>query len=129
MKRIGLAVLAVLLIASVVALYMWNKPHRDVANEEAAFTMASADLADAFAANRSLADSMYLEQAILVSGVISSIEGDSVPTIILPGVVCTMQASEKNTIPEVGTSVKIKGRCVAYDDLFGEVKLDHCTWQ
>ena len=42
------------------------------------------------------------------------------------GIVCTLDSSQKiDDQIYTGSEISIKGRCIGYDDLFEEVRIDH----
>ena len=48
--------------------------------------------------------------------------------IIDHGVTCTLDSTQMiDQYPAVGTRVIIKGRCVGYDELLEEVRIDHVS--
>lgn len=99
------------------------KPARDINSESSAFTVPAHGLAGEYAANMKSADSKYLNQAIEIKGKITEIRDSLI--ILDTKVVCGFDAMPANA--EVNKNITIKGRCIGFDELFGEVKLDQCT--
>lgn len=95
-----------------------NMAHRDVREEKGIGITAQA-IADAYAADEKKADSLYLDKAIEVSGVVSSVsknqQGKTVVALQtndpMAGVRCTLK--EDAEVKE-GSTVKIKGKCSGY---------------
>lgn len=106
-------------IALAVGLYQWNKPHRDVASEEATATYTAEALVAAYAAAGS-GENPLLNQVVLVTGVVSAVDAG---TVTLTGGV----SGSPGLAVERGAQVTIKGRVVSFDEIFGEVRLDNCT--
>lgn len=107
-------------VALAVGIYQWNKPHRDVAAEEATATYTAAALYEAFAATGSGANPL-LNQVVVVTGTVAAADAGS---ITLEGGV----TGAPGLPVEVGAQVTLKGRVVSFDDLINnEVRLDNCT--
>ena len=105
--------------------FMWNKAHRDILAEPAAYEMTAEALHTEFKEDEQKANKKYLDEVILVSGNVEKVDGDSALTLILTGVVCNMYEGADNTLQQ-GEGLKIKGKVTAFDDMFGEVRMDKC---
>ena len=126
MKKIILIVLVVLLaIASGLYFYMY-KNHRDIASEEASFSIAVKDLESEFIQNDSLANKKYLDKTIEVYGKITSMDATTKIIVLDDKMEGTSQQSISQGLT-VGKQVKMKGRFIGYDDLLGEFKMDQVT--
>jgi hypothetical protein len=128
MSKKKLTISAVVVIVGLGALlYIYYgflyKDARNISSEESAFTIGADGLADAYKANTQSADAKYLNKAIEIEGMVTEVR-DSV--MILDSVVfCGFDSMpDKNSINK---KITIKGRCIGFDELFGEVKLDQCT--
>lgn len=115
----GLIILSGLLYGYYGILY---KPVRDISTEESAFKLAAGPLADEYEKNMKTADAKYLNHTVEVNGRVTEIR-DSL-LILDERIVCSF-----DTKPTVGLNkqITIKGRCIGFDELFGEVKFDQCT--
>jgi hypothetical protein len=126
MKKKVLIIAAAILLIVLAGSYIWYgylyKSARDVSGEEAAFTVTAESLTADYQEAQQTADAKYLNKTIAVSGVVTTVS-DSVVTLN-DKVFCGFE--KKMSEPE-GKEVTIKGRCIGYDELFGEVKLDQCT--
>lgn len=106
-------------IAAVTAFYIWNKPHRDVRDEEGLQISASA-IYDSFSTNEQRANAMYLNKVITVTGKVSAVKQNQsgFPVVILQsndgvfGVNCTLKEPANNIA--AGNTVSIKGICTGY---------------
>jgi hypothetical protein len=99
------------------------KPARDISSEQSEFTVPANGLAGEYAANTQTADAKYLNKAIEIEGRVTEVR-DSL--IVLDNkVVCGFDM--KPTAIDRNKNITIKGRCIGFDELFGEVKLDQCT--
>lgn len=126
MKKKVFIITAVVLILVLLGTYVWYgylyKDGRDVSSEEAAYTVTAESLTADYQAAQQTADTKYLNKTIVVSGIVTTV-ADSVVTLN-DKVFCGF---EKQMNEPEGKEVTIKGRCIGYDELFGEVKLDQCT--
>lgn len=120
------------LIGGGIAYYLYNKPHRNVAAEEAAFTVTADEIFDAFEADEQAANAKYLDKVVAVSGPLAEVTvndaGQSVLTItaanaMLGGINATMQDKEAPKV-NIGEPVMVKCRCTGY---LMDVILINCT--
>jgi len=121
-KNILLIALSLILLVMVFFAYRYlNKPHRNIEKETAAFERTAEELGNAFKKDPSTAYATYLDRTVIVSGTVSEIDQNS---LVLGKVVF---ARFENLDPvEKNTFVRIKGRCIGYDDLLEEVKFEQC---
>jgi hypothetical protein len=127
MKKKGIIVLLTVLILGAVAAYIYfgvlYKEGRNISQEQASVALPAKTLVDAYTANQQKADSLYLNKTIEVQGLVTEVK-DSVLTVG-GQVFCGFDnLPDKNSLNK---QVTIKGRCIGFDELFGEVKLDQCT--
>ena len=123
MKKILLILfVAVLAMASGLYFYMY-KDHRDIASEDASFSIAVKDLESEFIQNDSLANKKYLDKTIEVYGKITSMDATTKIIVLDDKMEGTSQQSISQGLT-VGKQVKMKGRFIGYDDLLGEFKMD-----
>lgn len=124
-KAITIVVVAIIVALGAVGFYKGYlyKGARDIGNEEATSIIAADQLVSDYKKDAMAADKKYLNKTIEVKGKITNVS-DSV-AIIDSVVVCGF-----DRLPEKksnGKAATVKGRCIGYDELFGEVKLDQCT--
>jgi len=119
------AAIALLLFCG--AAYLYNgvlyKEARNIEKEEAAHRLAASQLLDAYKRDLSASDQSYLNKTIEVSGKVTQVS-DSLLTLD-SGITCTFSKMLSENI--VGAKVTLKGRCIGFDELMEEVKLDQCT--
>ena len=120
-----LRILIPLFVAGIaVVYYTYNKPHRDFNKSPSQFTVESKKLISFYQNNLKEANSKYLDKIILITGVITDFEKDII--ILDNGIVCTLDSSQKiDDQIYTGSEISIKGRCIGYDDLFEEIRVDH----
>lgn len=132
MKKFLLLALAAAAIGAAVAYYLYNKPHRDIASEDAAFSLTADELFDAFEADEAAANALYLDKVVAVSGTVAEVTensaGQAVITItaanaMLGGVSATMQEAGTSAV-KTGQTVTVKCRCTGY---LMDVILINCT--
>lgn len=122
-KIIGLLIVISLLVGFSVFNYVFHGGERDLATEEALFTVTSKNITAEFAANVPVATKKYSDKAIAVSGIVTSVT-DSIVTIDNT-IICNFKSPD-STIKN-NQSITVKGRLVGFDDLMGELKLDECA--
>ncbi|WP_309642154.1 OB-fold protein [Flavobacterium sp.] len=126
MKKIALIVVVILIIAATGLYFYMYQDHRDIANEDASFSLTVKSLETEFSQNDSLANKKYLDKTIEVYGKISSLDLPINAIVLDEKMFGTFQQS----VPEgltAGKQVKMKGRFIGYDDLLGEFKMDQVT--
>ena len=96
---------------------------KEDSEEEAAHSIPADKLAGDYAANAQEADAKYLNKTLEIQGTVTEVR-DSV-MILDNAVFCGMHSAHENN--NLNKTITIKGRCIGYDELFGEVKLDQCT--
>lgn len=114
--------LAAVVAGAVVAWSMYNKPHKDYAQEEVAQTWRAEDLVAAFAEAPDDMQAQWQEKVVEVTGTVRSFSMQGV--VLNPGVVATYDEGHAPEVAPTGR-VTLKGRLVGFDDLFGEVRIDH----
>ena len=122
MKKAIPLLVAALVAAFVVAYSMYNKPHRDYASEEVAKSWSSTELVAWHTSHPESEHVEWQDQVMQVSGNVTS--GSDRGIVLSPGVVVTWEEGRQPTTAPEG-AVTIQGRLVGFDDLFGEVRIDH----
>jgi flagellar basal body-associated protein FliL len=102
--------------------YIMHGGARDIQAEKTEYTVASSDIISEFSTNPDQATKKYLNKAIEISGKVTDVK-DNVATID-ETILCEMISLEDISADK---TVKIKGRVVGFDDLFGEIKMDACS--
>jgi hypothetical protein len=134
-----------LLIGSIVILYLFNQPHRDVQAIKADYKMEAKQLVDEYLVDAQASNDKYLDEEgeskiIEVSGIISEISTDmnSQKVILLKnegdkaGVSCTLLSTINTEILKVGNRVTAKGVIrsgAGYDgdlELYENVIIEKC---
>lgn len=127
MKKIKLFIISGVLLLVIAAVYYFYfgflyKEARNIEAEQPAYTITAAALVKDYEDDAGKANSKYLNKTITVLGNVN--KTDSTTLALAGGVLCSFE----NPIDvKKGKKIKIKGRCIGFDELFGEVKLDQCT--
>ncbi|MEJ2114020.1 MAG: hypothetical protein P8X62_10150 [Flavobacteriaceae bacterium] len=117
----------VFIITVIVVIITYNyvyQDHRNIEKEKAEFVVSATKISDEFSNNIEKASDKYLNKTIEVSGKITKL---SEKDIVLDSKIFCQFVSNINGNVEEGDVVKIKGRCIGFDDLLGELKLDQCS--
>ena len=139
MKKALIIVFVLVIIGVVVYFSLFNKPHRDIISEKAAFSMPASELYNAFTSNPDDANAKYLNKVISVTGSvsdISSISNNEMKIVLsadenMFGVACSFSDEEVDVARSIeeGNELTIKGLCTGYtgDGLMpGDVVLVKC---
>ena len=122
-KIIGVLFVIALIIGFSVFNYVFHGGARDLATEDAAFTVTSKNIIAEFATNVPAATNKYSDKAIAVSGIVTAVT-DSIVTIDNT-IICNFKSPDTTIKNE--QVITVKGRLVGFDDLMGELKLDQCS--
>ena len=123
MKKL-LYTIFILGLISILAIYLYsNKPHRNIKSEIESFNISAQDLTQEFSSSQNIALDKFLNKTIVVYGKPSQVLSKS---LILEGnIFCTFDLSELDL--KINETIYVKGRCIGYDDLLGEIQLDQCS--
>ena len=116
----------VFIVLLIIVYAVWNKPHKNYSNTRPNITIDSSNFINEFKTNSTLATEKYLNQVILVNGNVTDRLTKSV--VLNNGIVCTLDSLSLKALGliQINNEVSIKGRFVGFDDLFEEIRLDHC---
>ena len=116
----------VFIVLLIIVYAVWNKPHKNYSNTRPNITIDSSNFINEFKTNSTLATEKYLNQVILVNGNVTDRLTKSI--VLNNGIVCTLDSSSLKALGliQINNEVSIKGRFVGFDDLFEEIRLDHC---
>ena len=98
-----------------------ERPHRDVAEEQAQFNMVPKELASVLAKGDSTSQA-HLNAVVELFGVVASDDGQRVT--LKGGVVGAWDTTRSHRTLQEGEHLHLKGRVTGYDDLFEEVRMD-----
>lgn len=121
-KSIGLILFLFFVVFGVATYKYIYQKHRDVQTSETDFERTSEEIYTEFAQNSNQATKKYVNKVITVTGAVSERDANSVT--LNNRVVCYFSKKiEKIKNPKI----KIKGRCIGFDELLEVVKFDECS--
>ncbi|OIQ17708.1 MAG: hypothetical protein BM557_08390 [Flavobacterium sp. MedPE-SWcel] len=127
MKKRNIKILVIVIAVTIGIVLFFNnyiyQDARDIATEKAVYTISAQELIADYENDMQAADVKYLNKTIVVEGKITKVV-DSLITINST-IFCTF--NNDNQLISVDEVLSVKGRCIGYDELFGEVKLDQCS--
>ncbi len=122
-RKTRLLVIGLLLGVLIVIVYKTLYPeHRNIAAQSADFILSANELTQEMSQTEMA--KKYGDKVIHTYGRISAIDGNIVT--LEDGVVVNLLDVSGHVL-EIGDSIAIKGRCIGYDDLLEEVKLDQAS--
>jgi tRNA_anti-like len=117
-------ILILILVLAFVGYNCLYQDHRDINKEQPEYIVTSASINDEFLKNSVSSEKKYQDKTIIVSGIISELNQNSVT---LDGKVFCQFTKIINRFVKINTKIKIKGRFIGYDDLIEQVRLDQCS--
>lgn len=125
MKKLGIGILVIGILALAAYWYVFHKPHRDIQNEEASIALSAEELMTVFLNQTDSATAKYVDQIVEVDGVLSEILVEERGLVIEPGIYGSLDSSASLPNLKSGDAIRIRGRVLSFDDLMEEVKLDY----
>lgn len=119
MRNILILGLLLLLGLGIYGYTMWNKQHRNIAEEKAAFSLTADELYAAYEANEKASNAQYLDKVISITGKVVETKQNKeglhtgvmeAQDAMIGGISVTM-AKDKNQPLTKGESVTLKCRC------------------
>jgi len=126
MKTKGLIAAALLFIIAYLTYNYMYQDHRNILQEDASFNISSSELFETFNSKPELANKKFINTVIEFHGTISKLNEEFI--IIHPNIFCTLDSSLSSSNLNLGDTLLLKGRCVGFDDLFMEVKIDNVSF-
>jgi len=124
-KIIILVSLLSFLAVSTTIYFIWNKPHKNYFNAPVDISIEGTKLNEYYQNDLMDANLKFLDKILLVSGPVTKLNSRLV--IIGDNIVCSLDSSHVlDTSIKLYDEISVRGRCIGYDDLFGEVRIDHC---
>lgn len=121
-KKIFIFIITIIIV--IIAYNYVYQDHRNIEKEKAEFVVLATEISNEFLDNPEQASIKYLNKTIEVTGVVTNINDNDLTLDI--NVFCQFVANIEDEI-SVGDKIKVKGRCIGFDDLLTELKLDQCT--
>lgn len=128
MKKIIVFLIVLFIIIAIAGYFYLYQDHRDVSTTDAVNSFKSSNLVEIFQDADQENDKLILDQVILVSGIATS---NSSGSVTLDNKIFIELDSKNyktsNYVINKNQSYTIKGRCLGYDDLLDEVKIDQAV--
>ena len=138
MKSKILKIVIILFVIGVIVgisvyMYVFHKPHRNIADEKPAFVLSATELLTQFSQREDSCNKVFGDKTLEIKGKIADItkKNNVVLTVVLEnstsGVNCNFDSAysvENNNILnkfEIGNDVVLKGKCDGYDAISGVV--------
>jgi len=120
---IGLAT-SLLLSGLLIYQKVFNAQHREIFEEHTEFTISADELQFHFADNQKTATKKYIDNVIETHGSVTEVGSNF---LVMEDRVQVYFLNDKKQNITIGDIVKIKGRCVGFDELLLLVKIDQAT--
>ena len=130
--KIALSLAFIIFIAVAgIAVYLFNKQHKDLRNTKPDYVVTAADLLKEFEADETGASAKYVNKVLEVSGIIESLNSgeDKTVSIVLKTesdfstVICTFQQAINPADYTRGDKITLKGECSGF---LTDVLLNNC---
>jgi len=118
----GLLLVLLIIIALVVYNYMY-KSHRNIETESPSFVIESSKLINEFTSNIEISSNKYLDKTIEITGLVTTVNSTSLE--IEKNITCYFNDTIVNN-KLLNKRITVKGRCIGFDELLEEVKIDQC---
>ena len=105
-----------------VAYVQYHKPHKDYAQATVEATWEATELVQWYGAHDASKHAMWQDKMVAVAGTVTSLTATS--ALLSPGVSVSWDSGVMPDV-QVGSAVIVQGRLLVFDDLLGEVRLDH----
>ncbi len=125
MKNKALIAIVILILTTYFSYNYIYHQHRNVLLEKAKYHLTSDSLFNHFKNNQTEANGLYINEIIALKGTVKNISTQQL--ILYPSVVCRVDSNFVLSGINPNDSVELKGRCIGFDDLFLEVKMDKTT--
>lgn len=95
--------------------------HRNIETEQVEFSLTPSEVFNSFSINPSDSEQKYLNKTIEISGSVTEVNKTNLT--IENNVFCQFNKNITQSI-KISSTITVKGRCIGYDDLLEQVKLD-----
>jgi hypothetical protein len=120
MRKIIVFILLLVILGVLGYNYLYQD-HRDISTEKPDIEITSQEISNQFTSNSVLSEQKYIDKVIQVSGMITEI--NELDLTIDDAVFCQFK-DKIDPAFKVGDNLTLKGRCIGYDDLLEQVKLN-----
>ncbi len=119
-KKIGIAVLALIVVVAIVGYYLYTKKTPDVVNDNPDVSVTATNLITAFEKDSAAAARQYMDKLVAVSGRVKSVDTSGSVVLGEEGtqsvVVCGLDRRHLNDAAGLkpGATATLQGRCTGY---------------
>lgn len=121
---IGMVLIGILLLATLGYKITFDTKHRVIAEEQVDYVLTAKDLQANFTIDEQEAVGLYLDRVLQLSGQVTEVEEASV--VLDDRVQINFLEAVANSF-QPGQELTVKGRCVGYDELLLQVKIDQAS--
>jgi hypothetical protein len=125
-KKIAFLIVTLFIMVSI-GIYVYYgflfKGARNIESERPTVTTSATNLLNDYNSNQEKSNALYLNKTIEVTGKVTRETDDVV--VLNNSLFCLLIQKKKNKL--LNHHLSIKGKCIGYDELFQEVKLDQCV--
>jgi hypothetical protein len=125
MKKKGIIVAISLVALTYFGYQYMYQEHRNILKEKASLSITSTELYKAFS-TPAHSNTEFINAIIEFQGILTSVEKDLI--VIQPNIVCKLDSNFSSANLNTGDTLLLKGRCIGFDDLFMEVKMDNVSF-
>lgn len=122
-KKIIFIVLLIGVIVAVAYNYVYQD-HRNIQQEQSKYIISANDIFEEFYSYQKKRTEHYLDATVSIKGKITEVNSTS---IALNNKIFCQFDQIISTNLKIDQNVEVKGRCIGFDDLLEQVKLDQCT--
>lgn len=101
------------------------KSHRNIETESPSYSLNSLEFIHEFKSNVEGSNKKYLDRTIHISGILTSIDDSMLE--MDNSINCYFETTLNKKDYLLNSPIVIKGRCLGYDDLMEEIKMDQCV--
>lgn len=116
-------ILIVLIIIGFIGYNYLYKSHRNIENETPTYVVSVKSIINEFLENPTESENKYLNKTIEINGVVTELGTNDI--ILDNAVFCQFNKQIIQNL-RINDSLSVKGRCIGYDSLLEQVKLDQC---
>ncbi|NMH86656.1 OB-fold protein [Flavivirga algicola] len=124
--RISIIALIIVVLIVIIGYNYIYQDHRNIEKEKATFSLSADEISAEFSKDPDTAEKKYLNKTVEIYGTITEL--NPMDMTLNNNVYGAFNISlTATTSYHINSKIKIKGRCIGYDDLLEQVKLDQCT--
>ena len=120
MKKVAIVILILIVLGGLGYNYIFRAP-QNISKASSEFTVDAGQFSKEFTDNLNEAEKKYLNKVVTIEGTISDTDDESIT--LNNSVYCKFDTAIQ--LNKDG-KIKVKGKCIGYDELFEVIKLDQC---